>query len=88
MKLQGIKDKVIVEVIKEELKTAGGIIIPESARHLPQKMGRVISVGEEVKEIKEEDIIIFHQMGGQVVLLNNVEYKVLMNNEIYAVIKE
>ena len=88
MKLQGIKDKIVVEIIKEDLKTPGGIIIPEGVRQLPQKMGKVISIGEEVKEVCVGDIIVFHQQAGQIVLLDSIEYKILMYGEVYAVIKE
>jgi len=88
MKVQAVKDKIFVQVIKEELKTPGGIVIPEGVRQLPQKTGVVLSVGEEVKEIKEGDILMFHQQAGQIALIESVEYRILMYNEIYAVVNE
>lgn len=88
MKIQAVKDKIVVQVIKEELKTPGGIIIPEGIRQMPQKTGVVLSIGEEVKEINEGDIVMFHQQGGQVVLIETVEHRILMYGEVYAVIRE
>jgi len=62
--LQGIKDKVIVEVISPESVTDGGLFIPESAiENDPHRRGRVISCGEEVVGIVPGDIIMFKKWG-------------------------
>jgi co-chaperonin GroES (HSP10) len=87
--IQAINDKVVAEVVSsEDMETAGGIIIPSNVKMEPQKYGKVTSVGEEVTNIKVGDIIVFHLAGGQVILLNGTEYRILMNNEIYGILKD
>jgi len=87
--LQGVKNKVIVKIIKEiEKTTESGLIIPETVNKAPQLFGEVISIGEEVKEINISDIICFHRNGGHDILFDNNIYKVLMDTEIYGVMKE
>jgi len=87
-KLQGVKDKVVVEIIKKEQKTEGGLFIPEGFNQLPQNYGKVISVGKEVEEIKKDDVVIFHQRAGMDTLIDNKVYKILMYSEVYAIVKE
>ena len=88
--IQGVKDKIVVEVITGEQVTEGGIVIPEGFKKEPQAYGRVISVGEEVpdKHVKIGEIILFAEFGGQTILLNNKAYRVLLYNEIYGVLME
>jgi co-chaperonin GroES (HSP10) len=87
-KLQGVKDKIVVEMVKIEQKTEGGLFIPEGFNQLPQSYGTVISLGKEVQEINEGDLIMFHQRAGMDTLIDNKIYKVLMYSEVYAVVKE
>jgi co-chaperonin GroES (HSP10) len=87
--LQGIKDKVIVEVISPESVTDGGLFIPESAiENDPHRRGRVISCGDEVIGIVPGDTVMFHRNGGQATALDGKQYKVLMFGEIFCTIKE
>ena len=56
-KIQAINNHVVVEeVIKKEDKTDSGIIIPQTVKMEPQKYGKVLSVGENVKNVKENDM--------------------------------
>ena len=87
-KLQGVKDKVVVELIKKEQKTEGGLFIPEGFNQLPQNYGKVLSLGKEVEELKEGDEVIFHQRAGMDILIDNKVYKVLMYSEVYAIVKK
>jgi len=87
--LQGVKDKVVVEVMSPEQVTEGGIIIPDGFKKEPQAYGRVISAGEEVgNKLKEGEIVLFAEFGGQTVLLNKKIYRVLLYNEIYGVLTD
>lgn len=87
--IKAVNDHVIVkEIVKEEEKTESGIIIPQTVRVEPQKTGKVISVGEDVKKIKKDDMVMFHQSGGQAIILNGEVLRVLKKNEIYGVIVE
>jgi|LSQX01.3.fsa_nt_gb chaperonin GroES len=85
--IRAINDHVVVEeLIKAEDKTEAGIIIPQTIKMEPQKYGKVLSVGEKVTNIKVDDIVVFHQAGGQALLLNNVIQRILKNDEIYGVL--
>lgn len=88
-KLQAIKDKIVVEIIPDDLKTPGGLFIPENVIQLPHSTGRVVSVGEEVPTVVEGDIVIFHRhAGGQATYFENKEIRVLACAEIYGVVRD
>lgn len=86
--VKAIKDKIVVEVLKQDEKTEGGIIIPATAERDPQGYGRVLSVGEEVPTIKEGDIILFAKFGGQAILIDGRVMKVLGYPEVYGILEE
>ena len=86
-KIQAINDHVVVEeLIKTEDKTEAGIIIPQTVKMEPQKYGKVLSIGEKVTNLKVDDIVVFHQSGGQAVIVNGVIQRILKNDEIYGVL--
>ena len=82
-----INDMVIVEEMINVNEKKTGIIIPGTVKMEPQKYGKVLSVGELVKNIKVNDVIIFHQAGGQAMFFEGVVQRVLKNNEIYGILK-
>jgi len=87
--IQAINDHVIVaEIVKEEEISSYGIIIPSTVKIEPQKYGKILSKGELVKNVEIGDIIIFHQAGGQAIILNGVIQRVLKNSEIYGILRE
>lgn len=87
--IQAINDHVIVaEIIKEEEILSFGIIIPPTVKMEPQKYGKILSKGELVKNVEIGDIIIFHQSGGQAIIINGVVQRVLKNSEIYGILQE
>jgi chaperonin GroES len=88
MFIQAIKDKVFAKLIKEETITKGGLIVPGTVRKDPQKYGTVISVGDDVKRILPGDTLIFHERGGQVILLDGEEYRILNDAEIYGIVTD
>jgi chaperonin GroES len=88
MFIQAVKDKIFAKVIKQETTTKGGLIVPGTVRKDPQKTGKVISVGADVKTILVNDIIMFHDRGGQVILLDEEEYRILSDSEIYGVVTD
>ena len=88
-KINAVNNHVIVrEFLNVEKKKESGIIIPETIKAEPQKYGEVISAGEKVENVKTGDTIMFHQSGGQAVIVDGVIYRVLKNDEVYAVITE
>lgn len=86
--VQAVNDKIVVEVLKEDEKTEGGIIIPSTAEKDPQGYGRVISIGEDISTIQEGDILLFAKFGGQDMMIERRILKVLCYGEIYGILKQ
>jgi chaperonin GroES len=93
--LKPLRDKVVVERSEAEDKTAGGILLPDTAKDKP-KQGTVVAAGPgrilesgEVKalEVKKGDRVLFGGFAGSEVKLNGKEYLILNENEILAVIE-
>lgn len=68
-------------MLKRE-KTSSGIIIPDAVQE-PQAFCRVISIGEDVKNIEVGQIIVCHLRGGMDAVIDKQIIKVLKNDEIY-----
>lgn len=93
--LKPLRDKVVVERTEAEEKTAGGIVLPDSAKDKP-KQGTVVAVGSgrvldngEVKalEVKKGDRVLFGGYAGSEVKIDGKEYLILSESEIYAVVE-
>jgi co-chaperonin GroES (HSP10) len=88
MKMKAINVKVIVEEqTLVEKTTEGGIFLPEN-REEPQKYGRVISVGPDVKSIAVGNIIVFHRSLGMAMMMEGKVYRVLNEPEVYCILEE
>jgi chaperonin GroES len=96
MKIRPLADKVIVERIEAENKTAGGIVLPDSAKEKPQR-GKVISVGEgkllddgsrSKMQVKKGDEVLFTSYAGTEVKLDGKEYVIMDESDIMAVIEK
>ncbi len=94
MKIKPLGERVLVEPLKEEEVSKGGIIIPDSAREKPQE-GKVIAVGtgkldENGKTIpfnvKPGDTVLMPKYGGTEVKLDGKEYQIMREDDILAVI--
>ena len=95
MKIRPLADRVLVERLEAEAVTAGGIVLPESAKEKPQK-GKVVSVGTgkvledgTVKklQVKKGDVVLFTSYAGTDVKVNDKEYLIMDENSIMAVIE-
>jgi len=95
MKLRPLNDRVVVLRIEEEEKTAGGIIIPDTAKEKPQQ-GRVIAVGpgklnekgERIPmDVKENDKVLFSKYAGTEVKINGVEHLIMREDDILAIVE-
>jgi chaperonin GroES len=92
--LKPLGDRVIIELVESEEKTASGIVLPDSAKEKPQEgrvvavgTGRVLDNGERVAlEVSTGDRIIFSKYSGTEVKYEGNEYLVLRENDILAVI--
>lgn len=94
MKLKPLNDRVIVIRLEEEQKTAGGIIIPDTAKEKPQE-GKIVAAGpgkldENGKriplEVKEGDRILFSKYAGTEIKIDGVEHIFMKEDDILAVI--
>ncbi|MFO7263694.1 MAG: co-chaperone GroES [Bacillaceae bacterium G1] len=90
--LKPLGDRVVVEVIEQEEKTAGGIVLPDTAKEKPQE-GRVIAVGKGryengqlvPMEVKEGDRVIFSKYAGTEVKVGDKEYLIMRESDILAI---
>jgi chaperonin GroES len=94
MKIRPLHDRVIVKRMEEERKSAGGIVIPDTAGEKPDT-GEVVAVGtgkilEDGKvrpvDVKVGDKILFGKYSGQTVKLEGTEYLVMREEDIMGVI--
>ncbi|MDQ0856590.1 MULTISPECIES: co-chaperone GroES [Bacillaceae] len=92
--LKPLGDRVVIELVQSEEKTASGIVLPDSAKEKPQEgkvvavgTGRVLDNGERVAlEVAEGDRIIFSKYSGTEVKYEGSEYLILRESDILAVI--
>ncbi|MBT2259611.1 co-chaperone GroES [Priestia megaterium] len=92
--LKPLGDRVVIELVKSEEKTASGIVLPDSAKEKPQEgkivavgTGRVLESGERVAlEVAASDRIIFSKYAGTEVKYEGTEYLILRESDILAVI--
>ena len=94
MKFRPLGDRVVVRRVKEDQKTAGGIIIPDTVAEKPQE-GEVISVGpgaldESGKrvnpEVKAGDFVLFGKWSGTEVKLNGEDLLIMKESDIMGII--
>ena len=90
MKFKPLHDRVLIEVLDSSEKTAGGIIIPDSAQEKPQE-GKVVAVGpgkvgDDGKRIPMEvsvgDIVVYSKYAGTEYKVGTVEYLVVRDEDI------
>ena len=84
-KLKPLGHKVVVERTQAVDKTAGGIVIPDTAKEKPEQ-GKVVAVGKDVEEIKVGDVIVFGNFAATEVKVDGKEYLVVREKEILAVV--
>jgi chaperonin GroES len=96
MEIIPLHNGVLVERIEAESKTAGGIIIPDTAKEKPAE-GKVIAVGEGNRDdngkkipldVKKGDHILFAKWGGTEVKVNGKELIIIKETDILAIVKK
>jgi chaperonin GroES len=93
--IKPLGDRVVIELVEQEEKTASGIVLPDSAKEKPQEgrivavgTGRVTDSGERVAlEVSEGDRIIFSKFAGTEVKYDGNEYLILRESDILAVVQ-
>lgn len=88
--LEPIHDRVVIKRLPAEEVTAGGIIIPDTAKEKPQQ-GEVIAVGKGKKDyamtVKKGDRVLFGKYAGQELHLDGEDLLVMREEDILAIIK-
>ncbi len=95
MKFRPLHDRVLVRRVEEDTKTAGGIIIPETAQEKPMQ-GQIVSVGTGNKaedgavtalDVKAGDKVLFGKWSGTEVKMNGEELLIMKESDIMGVIE-
>ncbi|HPD46434.1 MAG TPA: co-chaperone GroES [Anaerohalosphaeraceae bacterium] len=96
MKIRPLADRVIVQRVEAESVTAGGIVLPDSAKEKPQR-GKVVSVGEGKiledgsigkMQVKKGDQVLFSSYAGTEVKIDGKEYLIMSESDIMAILEE
>ena len=95
MKLTPLGDRVLVKRCEAEEKTAGGIVLPDSAKEKPKEgeviatgSGKLTESGERVKlTVKKGDRVLFTSYAGNEVKVDGEEYLLMREEDILAVVK-
>lgn len=95
MKIRPLYDRVVVRRQEEEATSAGGIVLPGSAKEKPNQ-GEIVAIGSgklldngEVRplSVKVGDRVVFGQYGGNAVKIDGEELVILTESEIYGVVE-
>ena len=94
MKFRPLHDRVLVRRVEEDTKTAGGIIIPDSAQEKPSQ-GEVVAVGNGLRgddgkvaplEVKPKDKVLFGKWSGNEVTVDGEELLIMKESDILGII--
>ena len=95
MKIRPLQDRVIVLRVDEEAKTAGGIIIPDTAKEKPQE-GKIVAVGKgkvgedgkvQPLDVKKGDRLLFGKYAGTEIKLEGEDHLILREDDILGVLE-
>jgi chaperonin GroES len=95
MKLIPMEDRIVVKPQEAEEKTAGGIVLPDSAKEKPL-MGKVVSVGpgkmldsgnRATMSVKKKDVVLYSKYSGTDVEVDGTEYKIFRESEILGIVE-
>jgi len=95
MNIRPLHDRLIVERLEEETKTASGIIIPDTAKEKPQQ-GKVVAAGKGKKtedgkliamDVKVGDKVLFGKYAGTEVKIDGKEYLMMREDDIMGIIE-
>jgi len=94
LQLKPLADRVVVRKLDAEEKTAGGIVLPDTAKEKPQQ-GEILAVGpgkldeksnRQPMEVKVGDKILFAKYSGTEVKIDGIEYLILAERDILAIV--
>jgi chaperonin GroES len=89
LNIKPLHDRVVVQAAEAETKSAGGIIIPDTAKEKPQR-GTVVAVGtgkvDEPMTVKLGDTVLYGKYAGTEINLDGLEYLIMRESDIIAII--
>ncbi|MEK9860535.1 MAG: co-chaperone GroES [Alphaproteobacteria bacterium] len=94
MKFKPLHDRVLVQRVESEEKTASGIIIPDTAQEKPMQ-GKIVAVGSGSKDesgkvtpldVKEGDSVLFGKWSGTEVKIDGTEYLIMKESDIMGIL--
>ena len=89
LNIKPLADRVLVEPIEAETKTASGIIIPDNAKEKPQK-GKIVAVGKGTKDssmtVKVGDLVLYGKYSGTELKLEGKDYLIMSEKDILAIV--
>lgn len=87
--IKPLADRVLIEPMQAETKTASGIIIPDNAKEKPQK-GKVVAVGNGTKDepmtVKVGNSVLYGKFAGTELKLDGVDYLIMRESDILAIV--
>ena len=95
MKIRPLADKVLIQRVEAESVTAGGIVLPDTAKEKPQR-GKVVNIGDgkllddggRAKfQVKKGDSVLFTSYAGTEVSIDGKDYMIMSESDIMAIIK-
>lgn len=89
MNVKPLSDRVLIEPAKAEDKTAGGIIIPDTAKEKPQR-GKVVAVGsgkpDEPMTVKVGDMVLYGKYAGTELNVDGTDYLIMREADLFAIV--
>ncbi|MBS7375803.1 MAG: co-chaperone GroES [Muribaculaceae bacterium] len=90
MTIRPLSDRVLIEPAEAEVKTAGGIIIPDSAKEKPLK-GKVVATGNGTKDeemvVKVGDTVLYGKYAGTEIEVEGAKYLMMRQSDILAIVE-
>jgi len=95
VKIRPLGDRILVRRLEAEEKTAGGIVLPDTAKEKPKEgivialgEGKLLDSGERAKpQVKENDRIIFTSYAGTEVKIDGEEYLIMSEDDVLAIVE-
>ncbi|PIE64785.1 MAG: co-chaperone GroES [Deltaproteobacteria bacterium] len=95
MNFKPLYDRILVKRVEEETRSAGGIIIPDSAKEKPRQ-GKVLAVGDgklsddgtlRALDVKTGDVVLFGKYAGTEIKIDGVEHTILREDDVLGVVE-
>ena len=89
LNIKPLADRVLIEPVEAETKTASGIIIPDNAKEKPQK-GNIVAVGNGTKDepmtVKVGDTVLYGKYAGTELKLEGKDYLIMRESDVLAIV--